>query len=89
MIHQYTESIHPAGMGGIRRVYKFENGYVAYVINTPFSYGGTEGLWEVAIMDAKGINYDIPITYGVIGCLNDVELDKVLDRIAALPRSMG
>lgn len=85
MIHQYAESIHPAGMGGIRRVYRFENGYAASVVNAPFSYGGREGLWELAVMDGNGINCDTPITDKVIGRLSDIELDEVLDRIAALP----
>ena len=41
------------------------------------SYGGDEGLWEVALMGPAGnIRYDTPVTDDVLGYLTD---DEVLD----------
>lgn len=37
--------------GGIQHVFKFENGYGASVVCHKSSYGGQQGLWEVAPWD--------------------------------------
>jgi len=64
----------------------FANGYVASVVRHDFSYGGKEGLFEVAVMD-KNLNfiYDTPITDDVVGHLNPDRLVKVLQDISNLP----
>jgi hypothetical protein len=80
----YIEQEHR--MGGIQRRYRFENGYEASVIKTSFSYGGNDGLWELAVMGPDGeIDYTTPVTTDVIGHLSDSDLDDTLDLIAALP----
>ncbi len=72
---------------GIRRFYEFENGYAASVICTEHSCGGSEGLWEVAVMDRRGtILYDTPITNDVIGGLDDCEMLDVVRSIRSLPK---
>lgn len=64
----------------------FANGYVASVVRHDFSYGGKEGLFEVAVMDKDfNILYDTPITTDVVGHLNSDELVKVLQDISNLP----
>lgn len=64
----------------------FQNGYVASVVRHEFSYGGKQGLFEVAVMDKNfNILYDTPITNDVIGHLNSDELVKVLQDIKDLP----
>lgn len=64
----------------------FANGYVASVVRHDFSYGGKEGLFEVAVMDKDfNILYDTPITDDVVGHLNSDELVKVLQDISNLP----
>lgn len=74
--------------GGIRRVYKFENGYGASVISHSFSYGGESGLWEIAVLDSMGnLTYNTPITNDVIGNLTTSEVVKVLGDIKNLPNS--
>ena len=36
---------------GLQHIYKFPNGYGASVIKTDYSYGGKNGLWELAVYD--------------------------------------
>jgi len=86
----YSEDPHSAGMGGVHRRYKFDNGYHASVVKFSMSYGGSQDLWELAVTDENGcLDYTTPITDDVIGYLSDSELDDVLDRIAALPAKVA
>ena len=60
-------------------VYNFENGYGASVVQHSGSYGGNQGLYEIAVLDSKGdLCYDTPITDDVIGYATE---DKVLDTL--------
>lgn len=64
----------------------FQNGYVASVVRHDFSYGGKQGLFEVAVMDKDfNILYDTPITNDVVGHLSPDRLVKVLQDIKDLP----
>jgi len=38
------------GLGGSQIVFKFDNGFGASVVSHPHSYGGTEGLFELAVI---------------------------------------
>ena len=70
---------------GTQRKYKFPNGFGASVVMGPYSYGGTSGLWELAVLDANGdLTYDTPVTEGVLGYLSESEVDIALDQIEAL-----
>jgi hypothetical protein len=66
----------------------FKNGYGASVICTPYSYGGTKGLYEVAVLkggkDEACLTYDTPITDDVLGYLSEQEVEKVLNEIQKL-----
>lgn len=69
--------------------FKFANGYGASCIRHEFSYGGDEGLWELAVLkfDKRGngkLTYDTPITNDVIGYLNVEQVKDLLDRIESL-----
>ena len=73
------------------RLYYFDNGYGASVICTPCSYGGSRGLWELAVLrKTPGIGwplcYDTPITSDVIGWLSEDEVDALLVKIENLPK---
>lgn len=73
--------------GGVRKVYKFPNGYGASVICSPYSYGGDVGLWEIAVLDEDyRLTYKTPITDDVIGYLNDDEVIEVLNKIKELEK---
>lgn len=82
---------HPAGKGGVQKLFRFPNGYGASVVQSPYSYGGDSGLWELAVIryveedtDAFLLAYDTPITNDVIGYLDEQEVDALLEQIAAL-----
>ena len=94
MCEPFDERDHPAGMGGVQRIYKFPNGYGVSVIRFKFSYGMDEGLWELAVLDfvdhkgkvgSYSITYDTPVTSDVEGNLTDDAVDKLLTEIEALP----
>ena len=63
----------------------FGNGYGASIIRNEMSYGGSEGLFELAVIGKDGgLCYDTPITSDVIGYLSGKEVGKTLDSIKAL-----
>lgn len=71
--------------GGIQKIYKFENGRGASVIRNPFSYGGEEGLYELAVLDENGnLDYTTPITDDVVGWLKWEEVIELLRQINEL-----
>lgn len=75
--------------GGEQIVHRFENGLGASVIRHGFSYGASQGLWELAVITFTGedtyeLNYETPITNDVIGYLDDEDVQELLDRIEAL-----
>jgi hypothetical protein len=76
---------HPNGMGGVQAKIQFDNGFGASIVKTPFSYGGTRGLYELAIFGKDGdITYDTPITDDVLGYLSEVKVTETLVKIQAL-----
>lgn len=78
---------HPSTMGGVRATHDFPNGYGVSVIRTPFSYGGREGLYELAVMKGGRITYETPITDDVIGNLTPEGVARLLREVEALPTS--
>ncbi len=76
---------HTGGMGGVQAKIMFKNGFGASVIKTPFSYGGPDGLYEVAVLGENGrITYDTPITDDVEGRLSPKNVETILGEIEAL-----
>lgn len=74
-------------LGGYQKIYKFDNGYGASVVSNDFSYGGSSGLYEIAVLDASGsIVYDTPVTDDVIGWLDTNGVDEILKQIQSLPK---
>ena len=72
---------------GIQARIYFENGFGASVVQSDFSYGGKDGLYELAVLDEKGqITYETPITNDVIGYLTEEEVSNVLEEIKKLSR---
>ena len=73
---------------GTQIVIFFPNGYGASVIKTPFTYGGDEGLFEIAVIkgnrDGWELCYDTPITNDVLGYLNSDDINKYLEQIEKL-----
>ena len=75
------QKIHPNGTFYIT----FDNGYGASVVRSEFTYGGREGLYELAVFGKDGhISYDTPITNDVLGYLKEEEVTKILEQIQLL-----
>lgn len=71
--------------GGIQFIFKASNGYGASIVRHDFSYGGRNGLWEVAILDKDGnIDYTTSITDDVLGYLTETDVMDTLKKIEEL-----
>ena len=76
---------HPNKMGGVQAIERFENGYGASIVCTPYTYGGKEGLYELAVIGKDGhITYETPITNDVKGYLSEQDVTDVLIKIQQL-----
>jgi len=71
------------GIGFIARI-NFDNGYGASVIKSPHSYGGNQGLYELAVIKDDAICYNTPITDDVLGYLTENDVTKYLGQIQEL-----
>lgn len=73
---------------GVQKLYKFENGFGASVISHDYSYGGKQGLWELAVLEFNGedwsLTYDTEITSDVLGHLSEEEVEGILNEIKQL-----
>lgn len=85
----YRHNVH----GGTQLVFRFPNGYGASVVCHDHSYGGSAGLWELAVLkyydDADGFNldYTTAVADDVLGHLTDERVNGLLRSIAALRAS--
>jgi len=77
---------HPsvAHIGGVQALITFNNGYGASIVQTEFTYGGKDGLYELAVFKNGHITYDTPITNDVIGYLKAEEVSKIMEQIQLL-----
>ena len=73
---------------GIQARIIFENGYGASVVKGEYTYGGKEGLFELAVLGKDGfICYDksiSSITSDVIGYLTEDDVTKLMEQIQNL-----
>jgi hypothetical protein len=75
---------HPINDGIIARI-TFDNGYGASVVRHEYSYGGKDGLYELAVLSNEGeLTYDTPITDDVLGYLTTNEVTEILIKIQQL-----
>ena len=74
---------------GVRARVFFNNGWGASIISSPYSLGGLENLFELAVLkgteDAAEINYETAITKDVLGWQSETDILAELDHIKALP----
>ena len=73
---------------GVQAKYFFDNGYGVSVIKSSNSYGGSEGLYELAVLQGLEedweICYDTPIADDVMGYLTIEDVETVLTQVENL-----
>ena len=75
---------HP-NMNGVQARIQFENGYGASVVKGEYTYGGEDGLYELAVLDSNGdLTYSTPVTSDVEGYLSEDDVTKLLEQIQNL-----
>ena len=100
LVTNYMWRTHHNDENGEQRLFKFKNGYGASVVRHCDSYGGSKGLWEIAVLKDMGRNtqmyddvewlqtydicYDTPITNNVVGWLKNSEVLDTLVKIGEL-----
>jgi hypothetical protein len=63
----------------------FENGFGVSVVSHTYSYGGKDGLFEVAVLDKDGdLTYNTPVTNDVVGYLNPDEVTEIMEEVQKL-----
>lgn len=79
-IHAYIDQ----DTGNEINIFRFDNNYGANVSRGPRTYGGPEGMWELAVLKHGEICYSTEITDDVVGWLEEHEVELLLSRIEAL-----
>ena len=69
---------------GVKARIDFDNGYGVSVIRSPYSYGGNQGLYELAVIKDNNLCYDTPITDDVLGYLTEDQVSDYLRQIQEL-----
>jgi hypothetical protein len=63
----------------------FDNGYGVSVVKGPYTYGGNQGLYELAVLGKDGeLSYDTPIADDTIGYLTQQEVTDIMKQIQEL-----
>jgi hypothetical protein len=63
----------------------FDNGYGASVVKGEHTYGGRDGLYELAVLGKDGrLTYETPVTDDVEGYLTEDDVTKLLEQIQLL-----
>lgn len=72
-------------MSGKKTRIHFENGFGASVVSHDMSYGGKDGLYELAVLFDDELHYDNPVAAGdVRGYLTEEEVSEILIQIQKL-----
>jgi hypothetical protein len=84
MFQNLNFSPHPMGIGN-QCIVQFENGYGASIVISEHTYGGSDGLYEIAVFGKDGnITYDTPVTSDVLGYLTEQGVEDTLIKIKNL-----
>ena len=72
-------------MRGIKAIMMFPNGFGISVVKSDFSYGGSQGYYEIAVLGKDGdLNYDTEITNDVVGYLDEDGVSEYMIKIQGL-----
>jgi hypothetical protein len=84
--HTFSDLVFtPRRGGGIAARLYFPNGYGVSVVRGDGTYGGPEGLYELAVLAEGRIVYDTPVTNDVLGWLTEGDVTERLNEVATLP----
>lgn len=75
--------------GGVAARLTFPNGYTVSVVQGEGTYGGSQGLYELAVLHDGAIVYDTPVTDDVLGWLTEGDVTERMNEVALLPRRGG
>ena len=75
---------HPNKMGGVIARIDFDNGYGASVAQTPLSYGGDQGFYELAVIKDNAVVYDTSVTNDTEGYLTPKDVTRLMEQIQKL-----
>ena len=63
----------------------FDNGFGVSVVSLSYSFGGRDGLYEIAVLDSDdNITYETPVTNDVIGYLTEEDVTDVMKQVQEL-----
>jgi hypothetical protein len=72
-------------MKGVKCRMMFENGFGVSVVSHTYSYGGKDGLFEIAVLDEDGcLTYNTPVTNDVVGYLKPDEVTEIMEQVQNL-----
>ena len=70
---------HPNHMGGVQAIAEFDNGFGASIVKTPYTYGGKDGLYELAVFKDGQMHYDNAVANGdVVGYLREEDVTDAM-----------
>jgi hypothetical protein len=70
---------------GVQARMDFDSGFGVSVVSTPFSYGGNDGLYELAVFKDGEIHYDTLVANGdVQGYLTEDNVTELMIQIQKL-----
>ena len=77
---------HPNWSDGVQATMDFDNGYGVSVIKSEFSYGGSDGKYELAVIKDGQCCYDTPITDDVLGHLEESDVTDAMKKVQELAK---
>ena len=71
-------------MDGEQATIHFSNGYGVSVIRGLYSYGGEQGLYELAVLKGGHLCYETPVANDVLGYLSVAEVNGYMRQVQLL-----
>ena len=85
---EFKQHPHIPGNNAVQALKFFSNGYGVSIVRFPGSYGYSQGLYEVAVIEGTDkeyeLCYDTPITDDVLGHLDEQDVENIINEVAAL-----
>lgn len=84
---EFTEMVNDYSVNGKRARMMFDNGYGVSVVQSDMTYGGKEGLYELAVLDDEeaGPIYYTSVTDDVLGWLTEDDVTTHMLEVQSLP----